>query len=106
MKDQFIRAIHEKKKVRLTFFSKEDNAILVRKCAPMDYGPKRKAKNQADRFHLWDYESDEKTHPLSPLPEDVREMVFLNEEFDPSEFVIWDTKLYPWKVPRDWGKYS
>lgn len=37
-KEQFIQAIHSKHKIRLSFFSKEDGRVLVRKCAPMDYG--------------------------------------------------------------------
>ena len=106
MKDAFIRAILEKKKVQLTFFSKEDGVPLSRKCAPMDFGPSRRAKDKSDRFHLWDYESDQRTHTLGLLPAQVQRIDVLDEEFDPAGFVTWDLKKSPWFIPRDWGEYS
>jgi hypothetical protein len=106
MKDKFINAIHAQKKVRVTFFSKEDFGTLIRKCAPMDYGPSRRAKEKNDRYHLWDYESDTKVHTLSLNPQQVLSIEILDESFDPSEFITWDTKQSPWFVTRDWGIYS
>lgn len=103
MKNQFIAAIHAKKKVRLTFHSKEDNATLVRTCAPMDYGPSSRAHDKSDRFHLWDYDSDKQRHTLSLLSPQVISIQVLEENFDPAEFVNWTTG---WHVPRDWGRYS
>jgi len=102
-KDQFIASVHAKTKIRLTFFSKEDNTNLIRLCAPMDYGPFRAAKSPADRYHLWDYESDKKNHNLSLLPENIVEMEFLIDFFDPSEFITWPCK---WHVVREWGMFS
>ena len=102
----FIQAIQDKKKVRLTFFSQEDGKNLVRVCAPMDIGPSRRAANKADRFHLWDYESDSRNHVLSLLPNQVINIEVLNEVFDPAEFITWDTTKSPWFVTRDWGQYS
>lgn len=90
-KDRFIDAIHKLTKITLTFLSKEDGRRITRLCAPMDYGPSRTAKNKADRFHLWDYESDSKNHVLSLLPDQVIDMQFTDEKFDPSEFVTWKT---------------
>jgi hypothetical protein len=103
MKDIFISAIHSKNKVRITFFSKEDGRNLIRKCAPMDFGPSRRATNRADRFHAWDYESDEKNHTLSLLPEQIVSIEVLSEMFNPSEFIRWEPN---WIVTRDWGDYS
>lgn len=99
----FISAIHSKAKVRLTFFSKEDGHSLTRLCAPMDFGPSRRAHNKSDRYHLWDYESDKSNHTLSLLPDQVVNMEFLDEEFCPSEFVTWRAN---WVIARDWGAYS
>ena len=106
MKENFIEAIHNFKKIRLTFFSKDDNMAIVRKCAPMDFGPSRRAKLQNDRYHLWDYESDTKNHNLPLNPEQIIKMEILDEKFDPSEFITWDTKKSPWFIERDWGIYS
>lgn len=101
--EPFIAAIHAKTKIRLTFFSKEDNYNLTRLCAPMDYGPFRAAKIPADRFHLWDYESDKKNHNLSLLPTSIIHMEFLNDLFEPSEFITWSCN---WHITRDWGIHS
>lgn len=106
MEEQFIEAIHSKNKIRLTFFSKEDGRNLVRTCAPMDFGPSRRAKNQNDRYHFWDYDSDTERHTLSLLPEQVVSIEVLPETFEPSEFITWSTSTSPWFISRDWGIYS
>jgi hypothetical protein len=106
MEPEFIQAIQSKNKVRLTFSSKEDGATLVRTCAPMDFGPSRRAQNKSDRFHLWDYDSDMKNHTLSLLPAQVVSIEVLAETFEPSEFVTWSTTKSPWFIPRDWGVQS
>jgi len=105
-KERFIQAIREKRRVKISFYSKEDQSLLIRKCAPMDYGPSRRASQQNDRFHVWDYESDTQKHTLSLNPEQVSNIEVLDETFEPSEFVTWDTKQSKWFVPRDWGQYS
>lgn len=103
MEKKFIAAIHSKNKIRLTFFSKEDQSILVRTCAPMDFGASRRAADKSNRFHFWDYDSDKKHHTLSLLPNQVQSIEVLEQTFDPSEFVTWTPN---WIVGRDWGHYS
>lgn len=92
--------------VRVRFFSDEDQAVLTRKCAPMDYGPTRKYHDGQDRYHLWDYESDEVQHPLLILPESIESLEVLDQAFDPAGFVTWDVTKSPWHVSRDWGVLS
>jgi hypothetical protein len=100
----FIAAIHSKTKIRLSFFSKEDGQIISRLCAPMDFGPSRRnIRDKSDRYHLWDYESDTQNHVLSLLPNQVSNMDFLADQFEPSEFVTWNTN---WFIKRDWGVFS
>lgn len=101
--DLFISAIHNKRKVEVIFFSKEDGEQLRRVCAPMDFGPSRKAKNKGNRYHFWDYESDTRNHVLSVLPSQIVSMNILEYEFNPSDFVYWKSD---WFVQRDWGIYS
>jgi hypothetical protein len=72
----------------------------------MDYGPSRRAKDGADRYHLWDYDGSTQTHTISLLPEQLVTIQSCNERFDPAEFVIWDIKKSPWFVIRDWGAWS
>ena len=103
MKDDFIQAIHNQRKIRIKFYSKEDRGVLQRTCAPMDYGPSRRAKRKNDRFHFWDYDSDTQSHILSLNPEQVIEIVVLPEKFDPAEFVTWTPD---WLITRNWGAFS
>jgi len=106
MHETFINAIHEKKKIRLKFFSKQDRSILTRLCAPMDFGPGRRTKDQQPRYHLWDYESDAKNHTLSLLPDQIVSIEPTDEIFGPAEFITWDVKKSPWFLIRDWGAHS
>lgn len=106
MKESLIAAIHSKRRLRLTFYSKEDGGQLVRTCAPMDFGPSRRAKDKSDRYHLWDYDSDTGRHTLSLLPGQVVNIQVLSDHFEPSEFVTWSTAASPWFVPRNWGPHS
>lgn len=103
MTADFIKAIHSKKKVRLSFYSKKDDEVITRLCAPMDFGPSSRAKNKDDRYHLWDYESDSGNHTLSLLPAQIVKMDFTENKFEPSEFVTW---IPNWIVERDWGVFS
>ena len=99
----FLDAITSMNKVTLTFFSKEDGHTLTRLCAPMDFGPSRRAKDKSDRYHFWDYESDTRNHVLSLLPVQVQSIEAADEQFDPAEFITWTTD---WFFSRDWGQYS
>jgi len=102
----FVEAIHSKRKVLITFYSKEDAGVLRRICAPMDFGPSRRARVKNNRFHLWDYESDTGQHALSLNPEQIITIELLPDTFDPAEFVSWNTSKHKWFVARDWGMYS
>lgn len=104
---KFIQSIRDKKKVRVTFYSKSDDAELTRLCAPMDYGPsqRKNIKDTSNRFHLWDYESQSETpfHTLSLKADQIKKIEYTDLTFNPSEFVNWSTK---WLIKRDWGIYS
>jgi hypothetical protein len=106
MKDEFIQAIHDQNKLELTFYSKEDSHELIRICAPMDYGPSRRANNKDDRYHFWDYDSDTERHTLSLLPDPVIHIKVLSKKFNPAEFITWNTQTSPWFVQRDWDQFS
>ena len=108
MKEKFLQAIHDKQKLKITFYSKEDGRDIERICAPMDFGPSRKIKDGIDRFHIWDYYPDQgkKPHPIPLEPRFVRNMIVLDEHFNPSEFITWNVKTSPWHYQRDWGHYS
>ncbi|WP_299013045.1 hypothetical protein [uncultured Photobacterium sp.] len=101
--DNFVNAIQHRKKVRLTYISKDNGVVTTKICAPIDFGPKRLAQNQSDRYHLWDFEGEQRHHILSLLPESIVKMEVLPEIFLPEDFVVWPTN---WFVKRDWGEYS
>lgn len=102
----FVQAIHAKKKLKLTFFSKEDRTYLARICAPMDFGQSRRAKDKSERYHFWDYESDTRNHTLSLLPEQVSKIEHTEDHFEPIEFITWDVNKSRWFLQRDWGIFS
>lgn len=101
-----VNAIIAKKMVSVRFYSKEDGIVQQRRCAPLDVGPSRRARIKNDRFHFWDYDSDEGSHVLSLNPEQVIEINTLEEKFIPENIVNWDTNKSPWFVKRDWGTRS
>jgi hypothetical protein len=102
----FINGINKKLKMRIMFFSKEDNSQIIRICAPMDYAPSRRAKTKDSRYHFWDYESDKASHTLSLPSTQIVSMELLTDVFEPREFITWDTKKSPWAITRDWGMLS
>jgi len=101
--DEIIQAINDLHEVRVEFRSKEDGgAILSRICAPMDYGPGRRAIDQTPRYHFWDLESDSGvSHTLSLLASQITSVEVLNSSFDPASFVTWPAN---WFIDRTtWG---
>ncbi len=102
----FIASINSQRRILLTFYSKEDGRQLVRSCAPMDYGPSRRAHDKSDRYHFWDYDSDTGRHTLSLLPSQIVQMTPLQDGFEPAEFVTWNVRTSPWFISRNWGSYS
>lgn len=106
--DAFVAGIEARTKVVLTFVSKEDlGRQLTRTCAPMDFGPSRRAKDRSDRYHFWDYDSDSPggRHTLSLPPEQVVSINATADSFEPAEFVTWPAP-YDWFWARDWGQFS
>ena len=99
----FIKAIHETRKLKIIFFSKEDNAYIERTCAPMDYAVGQNIKDNIKRYWVWDYDSDTKKHTLGIKPEKIKSLVILAETFDPAEFVTWKPN---WDISRQWGTFS
>jgi hypothetical protein len=99
----FIEAIREKKKVSLRFYSKADSGVIDLVCAPLDYGPGAGITDGVNRYSLWDYTSNNGSHTLSFLPEQILDLSVLGVVFDTAEF---DVPLSAWSVPREWGSTS
>jgi hypothetical protein len=85
---RFIEAIKEKKEVSVRFYSKADNGVLDRICAPMDYGPGGENHDGLNRYWLWDYASNTGSHTRGLLPQQIVDLQVLGEVFDPVQFSI------------------
>jgi hypothetical protein len=105
MYNNFIKAISEKKLVKISFDSQE-KGVIERTCVPFDFGPsKRKMNPNPERYHFYDLDSPEKEHTLSILPEQLLELEILETTFDPKDYITWPAP-YDWFIARDWGTYS
>jgi len=102
MNENFFKAIHQKLIVKIIFDSKE-KGIIERHCVPFDFGPSRKFKDGANRYHFFDLDSPEGKHTLSILPDQIISIDIISMNFDPVQYVKWEPK---WFVKRDWGIYS
>lgn len=100
---QFIEALQEKNKVCLRFYSKADSGVIDLVCAPLDYGPGAGIPDGINRYSLWDYTSNNGSHTLSFLPEQILDLSVLGQAFDPAEFPVPPTG---WSIQRDWGSPS
>jgi len=77
-----MEAITNKKKVSVRFYSKPDNGVLDRICAPISYGPGDNSDG-LNRYWLWDYESLTNDHSLGLVPQQIVELQVLGEACDP-----------------------
>jgi len=84
---RFIEAIKQKKKVTVRFYSKADNGVLDRICAPMSYGQGDESHDELNRYWLWDYEGNTGPHVLGLLPQQIVDLQVLGLSFSPEEFV-------------------
>jgi hypothetical protein len=97
---QFIEAIKAKTKVCLRFYSKADSGVIDLVCAPMDYGRGAGVQDGINRYWFWDYTSNNGSHTLSLLPEQVLDLRILGELFDPAQIEVPSAQ---WSIPRDWS---
>lgn len=83
---RFLEAITDKKKVSVRFYSKADNGVLDRICAPVSYGQGGDSHDELNRYWLWDYESNTGAHLLGLVPQQIVDLRVLGEMFDPIPF--------------------
>ena len=84
--DIFVRAIQDKRKVKLTFFSKEQALNVVRLCAAMYYSRGQTEGDDLDCYYFWDFESAKGKRFLSFPPSQIANMELTEEPFDLVEF--------------------
>jgi hypothetical protein len=97
---EFIEAIKEKRKACLRFYSRADSGIIDLVCAPLDYGPGAGLQDGVNRYWFWDYTSNNGSHILTLLPEQILDLSLLGAMFDPAGF---SAPAPTWSIPRDWS---
>lgn len=108
--DIFVEGIKRKRKVKLTFRSREDSGDLVIQCAPMDYRPARRARDASDYYHFWcsdeefySFETGKSSRVLQ-LPSDrIVGMEPTENAFDPAEF---STANINWFFPPSHWRFN
>ena len=102
MLNTFANALQGTNLVELTFKS-NNQGIITRTCAPMDYGPWRHTGTGELRYHFIDIDSTDGMHPLSIQEEKIVTLRMLEEKFEPANLITWTPD---WHIVRDWGVYS
>ncbi|MCK4751838.1 MAG: hypothetical protein KAS75_00225 [Planctomycetes bacterium] len=104
--DIFVRAIKEKKKIRL-FYATNDSSFPVKICIPIDYNPGERTDDKSDYYHFWDFDTGANKDPLALNSKQIEGMYLDKESFDPMEFITWKRNKYrQWFVTRNWGQFS
>jgi hypothetical protein len=97
----FLQAISDKEILEITIDSKE-KWIITRTCAPLDFWPHARFKDNIDRYMLYHFETK---HPSPMLPEQILEIKRTWKYFDPSQVITWNPP-YNWHISRNWWAYS
>jgi|SRR5450756_1907463 len=99
----FIAAIADRRKVAVRFFSRADNGVLGRVCAPMNFGPGEACPGGLDRYWFWNYANATGIYKLGLLPPQILELSVLNENFTALDFAHEPATLTP---PRNYESKS
>ena len=83
--DIFVKAIRDKKRLELTFFSNENDEIRDGLFGPIFYSPST-AGDDSDCYYLWDFEGDNSNNFLGLPPSQIMRMELTKEPFDLVEF--------------------
>jgi hypothetical protein len=81
-------------------YSKADSGVIDLVCAPLDYGLGTGTAGGVNRYSLWDDTSNNGSHLLEMLPEEILDLSVLGLVFDPGAFGV---PPHAWSIPRDWG---
>lgn len=97
--EQFLAAIHERKKVNVRFYSMPDSGVVDRVCAPLDYGPDANLGDGLNRYWFWDYAGNAGPSSQGLVPEQIVDVRVLGEDFDPYGL---GCQITAWSIPREW----
>jgi hypothetical protein len=98
--NQFIEAIYQKTMVRIEYFSKPDQGVVNRECAPLDYGKVEGNANGLNCYWVWDYACPPEMNPLALVPEQIVKLYILGKTFDVAALGLSNRS---WLISRDWS---
>ncbi len=86
----FVRAIKDKRKVKLVFLTDAAGTKAEKLCGPMLYSPsfaRDETGDELDCYYFWDFESDSGKHVLGFPSNKIVSMELTEQAFDPAEFI-------------------
>ncbi len=83
--DIYVKAIRDRKKVKLTFFSNEQGDVGDGLFGPIFYSPSAMGED-SDCYYLWDFERGASDNFLGLPPSQIVRMELTKESFDFVEF--------------------
>ena len=102
----FLDALHEKRCLSVSYYSRKERKNVIRKCAPLDYGPLRGAIEPEDHYQLWNLEGKRKPLNVTLRDNELLTLTLLDETFEPADIITWAFKPNAWTLPRDWADFS
>ena len=87
--DIFVRAIKDKRRVKLVFLSNTDGNNAKKLCGPMLYSPPAGA-GESDWYYLWDFEGNSDKRVLGLPSNKIVSMGLTEETFDPKDFTTYE----------------
>ncbi len=81
----FVRAIKDKRRVKLVFLSDAAGNNAEKLCGPMLYSPPV-AGDESDCYYFWDFEGSSDKRVLGFPPNKIVNMELAEEAFDPKDF--------------------
>ena len=85
--DLFIKAVKDRRKLILTYFSGKSYMYITRLCVPVSYSSPDTAED-SEYYYVWDPESDVGERIIALPPSQIEHMGLSDETFDPNEFIV------------------
>ena len=87
VKNIFLKACTERKKILLTYFSGQNNLFLTKLCVPIRcFGPI--SESVTVFYYFWDEESDVGDRLFGVSPSDIKYMEITDEPFEPRDYIV------------------
>jgi hypothetical protein len=84
--DIFVQGIDQRRRLKLTFFSRGHGGNLVTPCAPLYYSKGRDEADDLDCYYLWDFEAKRGSNFLALPPSQIVGMELTDHAFSLEEF--------------------